>query len=156
MENLPIIYNYDRDTREFTGSSKAKQDPKVEDRFLMPANSTLVVAPAEQPNKKAIFDIGKEKWDYVDDYRGTEVSAPDETGRTVVIQALGIKPDDIVFDPLPEQTYKDVRAAMYPDIGDQLDAIMKWAATETEIGIPTELKSIAMQCMNVKSQVPKE
>lgn len=47
------------------------------------------------------------------------------------------------------------RKAEYPDIGDQLDAIMKWLATETEMTVPAELKSIAMKCMSVKAKYPK-
>ncbi len=44
------------------------------------------------------------------------------------------------------------RASEYPDIGDQLDAIMKWIAGENEISVTPELKSLAMQCMSVKSK----
>lgn len=47
------------------------------------------------------------------------------------------------------------RAAEYPALGDQLDAIMKWLSTETEFTIPSELKSIAMTCMSVKARHPK-
>ena len=51
--------------------------------------------------------------------------------------------------------YKEKRAKEYPDIGDQLDAIMKWAFTENEITLPDELKSLAAQCMSIKSKYPK-
>jgi hypothetical protein len=47
------------------------------------------------------------------------------------------------------------RALEYPPIGDQLDAIMKWLATENEFNIPKELKSLAMACMSVKAKYPK-
>ena len=50
---------------------------------------------------------------------------------------------------------QEQRAAAYPEIGEQLDAIMKWAFTETEIGLPEELKSLAGQCMAVKAKYPK-
>lgn len=46
------------------------------------------------------------------------------------------------------------RLAEYPTIGDQLDAIMKWAFTENEIGLPQELVSIAAKCMSVKAKYP--
>lgn len=51
--------------------------------------------------------------------------------------------------------YQELRRREYPDIGDQLDAIMKWLATESEFGVPAELKSLAMACMSVKSKYPK-
>ena len=58
------------------------------------------------------------------------------------------------FD-LSNITYQQKRAVEYPPIGDQLDEIMKWLATETEIGIPDKLKSIAGKCMYIKSKYPK-
>lgn len=54
-----------------------------------------------------------------------------------------------------EVPYTAKRAAEYPPMGDQLDAVMKWLATENEISIPEELKSIAMKCMSVKAKYPK-
>lgn len=56
--------------------------------------------------------------------------------------------------PVP-LTYTENRAAEYPPIGDQLDALMKWIATENEFTVPDELKSIAMKCMSVKAKYPK-
>ena len=51
--------------------------------------------------------------------------------------------------------YKEDRKAEYPDIGEQLDEIMKWVAGENEITVTKGLKSIAMKCMAVKSKHPK-
>lgn len=51
--------------------------------------------------------------------------------------------------------HKEKRRQAYPDIRDQLDAIMKWVAGENEITVTSELKSIAMKCMSVKAQFPK-
>ena len=47
------------------------------------------------------------------------------------------------------------RQVEYPEIGEQLDAIMKWLATETEFTVPSELKGMAMRCMAEKSKHPK-
>lgn len=57
--------------------------------------------------------------------------------------------------PQPPVPYDEARRGEYPPIGDQLDAIMKWLATENEFNIPDELKSIAMKCMSVKAKYPK-
>jgi len=54
-----------------------------------------------------------------------------------------------------EEKFKGDRKAEYPPIGDQLDEIMKWLATETEVSVPAKLKSIAGLCMSVKSKYPK-
>lgn len=58
-------------------------------------------------------------------------------------------------DYLKSIKYKEDRKPDYPDMGDQLDEIMKWLSTEKEIGIPSKLKSMAMKCMAVKSKYPK-
>lgn len=64
------------------------------------------------------------------------------------------------FDELSSEAERNVvrqqRRNEYPSIGDQLDAIMKWLATESEFGIPKELKSISAKCMSVKSKYPIE
>jgi len=63
----------------------------------------------------------------------------------------------IVINPdkkVPTEKTHELRRLGYPPIGDQLDAIMKWLATETEFTVPKELKSIAMKCMSVKAQNP--
>lgn len=44
------------------------------------------------------------------------------------------------------------RLAEYPNIGDEIDAIMKWVASEKEISFPDELKKIASKCMEVKAK----
>ena len=64
--------------------------------------------------------------------------------------------EEYIASKQPEKTYAEKRKEEYPEIGNQLDAIMKWAFSETEIGLPEELKSIAAQCMAVKSKYPKE
>lgn len=56
----------------------------------------------------------------------------------------------------PEKTYQQKRMEEYPGMGDQLDAIMKWAFTEKEIGLPDELKSLAGKCMAIKGKYPKD
>lgn len=63
------IYNYDRETKEFLGSSDARISPLDEKVFLIPANATETKPPIEPLNKKALFD-GNE-WLLVDDFRGT-------------------------------------------------------------------------------------
>lgn len=65
--------------------------------------------------------------------------------------------DTFIDGQLTKRTlpYYEARLREYPPMGDQLDALMKWLATETEFGIPAELKSIAMTCMSVKAKHPK-
>lgn len=67
-----------------------------------------------------------------------------------------IEKDGAFIVPEPDASlYREMREREYPKIGDQLDAIMKWLATESEFAIPAELKSVAMKCMSVKAKYPK-
>jgi len=74
----------------------------------------------------------------------------------VVCGMVRQKDGSFVAPPIEDtRTYKEKRALEYPNLGDQLDAIMKWVFTETEFEVPEELKSIAAKCMSVKSKYPK-
>lgn len=146
------IYHYDRVTQEYTGFTEAKPDPMVKDRFLVPANATEIKP--NDPIQGFAQVFVKDAWVDVPDHRGVLVESPD--GQVFEITELGTTPSDVEFEPLPEKTYQEKRLEKYPPIGDQLDAIMKWLATETEFQVPHELKSLAMKCMSVKAQVPKE
>lgn len=52
-------------------------------------------------------------------------------------------------------TYQENRTLQYPKIGDQLDAIMKWIASDNAVAVTPELKAIANLCMEVKTKHPK-
>lgn len=53
-------------------------------------------------------------------------------------------------------SYVQKRIMDYPRIGDQLDAVMKWAMT-AELGeAGRDLKQIATACMAVKDKYPKD
>lgn len=65
----------------------------------------------------------------------------------------------IVEDPKKEKDRRnkeqiEKRIVEYPPAGDALDALAKWAFTETEISLPAQLKSWAAKCMSVKSKYP--
>ena len=47
------------------------------------------------------------------------------------------------------------RRRAYPAIGDQLDAIMKWVNSGDLTNFPSELKTVAARCVEVKRQNPK-
>jgi hypothetical protein len=150
-----IIYNYAPDNKEFLLESIADADPLVEGNFLIPADATTVAPPELDEHEAAIYDEMSSTWSIIPDYRGVEVQSPYINGLPITIKELGVKPENVDFEVPIEPTYQQKRALAYPSIGDQLDAIMKWLATESEFGIPAELKSIAMTCMSVKAQFPK-
>ena len=51
------------------------------------------------------------------------------------------------------RNYREARKAEYPDIGDQLDALVKYFSAQPTI--PTELQAWVSQCQAVKAKYPK-
>jgi len=64
--------------------------------------------------------------------------------------------DEDLKNKKQERDIREARRKDYPAVGDALDALAKWAFSETEIGLPKELKSWAAKCMSVKSKYPKK
>lgn len=64
------IYNYSRDTFEFTIPSEARVDPKDKNNYLKPAYSTFIQPPSVGLNEVATFNEGLDDWEVKPDYRG--------------------------------------------------------------------------------------
>jgi hypothetical protein len=93
------IHHYDQNTGEYLGEGVADADPLEPGRWLIPANATNVQPPEHVEGSTRHFLAGG--WEYRD------IPAP-------------------VPEPVPEPyvpTYKELRAAEYPPMGDQLDAL---------------------------------
>ena len=85
-----LVYNYDRNTKEYTYSQEAELDReesriKGYDVYLIPAYATL-----KQPlsNKEGYAVIFNEDWEYIVDHRGQKVINP-ETEEIVEVYYLG-------------------------------------------------------------------
>lgn len=89
-------YDYDPDTKEYTGEyGPAQIDPletelQGEDVFLCPAHATLIQPPQTGANEIAVFDEETEAWEVKVDFRGqkywgrfAEPFEIDEIGETV-------------------------------------------------------------------------
>jgi len=89
---------------------------------------------------------------------GTVTKFKESNPHLQVKSATQISAEDreLIRKRLTNGEMRQKRKAEYPPIGDQLDAIMKWAFTETEITVPAELKSLAGRCMSVKAKYPLE
>ena len=100
------IYNYDRDTKEYTGSSLAIEDPvesKKQGGFvpLIPSCSTTLEPPIAQENEVAVFD--NNNWVIKPDYRGQK-QVEKATKEISEIKDIGIPSDEyqLVSDAMAE------------------------------------------------------
>lgn len=87
---------------------------------------------------------------------GTVTNFRKSNPHLVIKTAAQVLPEDkvAVSARMAADSVRALRRAEYPPISDQLDAIMKWAFSENEIGLPAELKSLAAKCMSVKAKYP--
>lgn len=51
-----IIHNYDKQTKIYTGSCEADEDPLNEGEFLIPANATTIGLPSLKDDEYAVFN----------------------------------------------------------------------------------------------------
>lgn len=91
---IKTVYDYDRETGEYLGTSIAMADP-VDGSLLMPPNSTLLVPP--EPREGYAIVMRKGAWEYIRDLRGKTIYNK-ATKETVYVKTL----DDIDYDKYTE------------------------------------------------------
>ena len=64
-----IIYNYNPSTGEYIGTGEAKESPREQGEFLIPANAVTVVPPTVKTNEIACWNGGG--WEKKADFRGS-------------------------------------------------------------------------------------
>lgn len=130
-----IIYHYNQETGELTGQGEAEVSPLDPENYLIPRGATAIKPPKDVAGKITIFQNGK--W-----VRVTPEPIPEPTPEPT--------PEPI---PEPPLTYRELRAAAYPTLGDQLDMI--WHAINQ--GLPLDTTSQFYQAIaQVKETYPKD
>lgn len=92
---MPILYRYDKNTKEYIGSIPACEDPMASKRtgktvYVILDNATLK-EPVFEEGKIPVFNTIKEDWDLLEDNRG-KVVYKKNTGERLIIQELGSIP----------------------------------------------------------------
>lgn len=107
-----IIYNYDRNTKEFINESVASINPLESEKqkkevYLIPANSTTKNPPKVKKKYVLIFDEEKNKWNQIPDNRG--IYYKKVGGDFVYIEEINIDlPNDVVDIQPPEYLIKPI------------------------------------------------
>lgn len=116
------IYRYSRKTREYVGSSEARESPLEPGVYLVPANATATAPPDAQEGYARVWDGAS--WAQVEDHRGETVYSI-ATGEVVPITAPGPLPDGVtalVPGPCP---IWDAEAAAWTTDTDALAAAVR-------------------------------
>ena len=66
---MKYAYKYHFDTKEFIGKVSIQLNPKNPTEYIYPAYTTDIVPPISKSGFAIIFDINKNKWMYIEDYR---------------------------------------------------------------------------------------
>lgn len=142
------VWVYDEVTGELKGAYEAHPSPLEEGMFIEPEHSTDIEPPMAAPREAAVFRDGA--WLVVPDYRNAVVYDAQGTGS--VITELGVAPEDNgLSETPPPPTYQQLRAAQYPAITDQLDAL--WHAMDD--GVIPVVPAFYDPIKAVKEAIPK-
>lgn len=80
-----LVYNYDKETKEYIGESTPQINPKKEGEYLIPACATMVVPLEKKDGFTQIFS--GTNWEYLEDNRGKQ-AINKETKEVVIITDL--------------------------------------------------------------------
>jgi len=99
------IYNYNKKTKEFMGSSDARMNPLEPNEVLIPLNATKISPPIYSRGEIPVFDEDLQKWEIVNDSRGLKIYSKTSSDETVH-KALGNLPEGYTIVPRKSLEYK--------------------------------------------------
>jgi len=67
------VYNYDIDTKEYTSTTQATENPLEKGKYLIPANAITIAISVDKVGFTQIFNEAKNTWSYVEDNRGKTI-----------------------------------------------------------------------------------
>lgn len=88
------IYNYNKETKEFTTQSTATANPLEKGKYLIPASATTKEPLTLKDSFAICFNEEKQEWEYVEDNRNTVVYNK-QTKQESKIDYLGKIKDDV-------------------------------------------------------------
>jgi len=98
------IWRFDPQTKEFLKEDNAKESPMEPGVFLVPANATDIKPPKKKSDETLIFDIKKNNWVIIPDYRNQIVFSK-KTGDEKLITELGPLPEEFTTKKRPNSHF---------------------------------------------------
>lgn len=114
------IYHYSGNQNIYTRTTEARKDPLEEGKYLIPAKATMVEPPTHETGQTVKFNVKRNKWIIVEDYRG-KIITHKYTYETKVCTTVGSFDDS-------EWTFLE-----RPDNGVWDTTQNKWVIDQTEI-----------------------
>lgn len=126
------IYNYDRESGEFVGTSEADESPLEIGMYLIPAFATKIPVPDTKENEAAVFNVETQLWCVVPDCRNIKLWSKSTASR--IEAKLGQTFDELnatQLEPDIEYPVWDVENNKWiTNTSEKLIAIKKMADTE--------------------------
>ncbi len=82
-----LVYNYDKETKEYTGESTPQINPKKDGEYLIPAYATTITPLGKKEGFTQIFS--GTNWEYLEDNRGKQ-AINTETKEMFAVINLGV------------------------------------------------------------------
>lgn len=91
------IYNYNKETKEFTTSTNATENPLEKGKYLIPANATTKEPIVSKDGFAVCFNETKKEWEHQEDNRN-KTAYDTVTKQEIKISYLGALKDGFTFD----------------------------------------------------------
>ncbi len=145
-----IVYHYDRVTKEFSGPSEARLDPKEtkmqgKEVYLIPTYTTIIEPLTLDIDEVAVFE--SDNWVAKEDHRGKTVFDITTT-EPMVINQIGPMPDGFTLE-IPTGPF-----ALWNGTAWVIDTNKETKAFNEEI-IQKEIRKVAIKSLISKGKLPR-
>ncbi len=79
-----LVYHYDRITKEYKITTQANVDPKIPNRYLLPACASFTPIPETKEGYAIVYNETSKTWEYIEDYRGKTIWQDYQTSKKIM------------------------------------------------------------------------
>ncbi len=134
------IYNYNKETKEFTTSTNATESPREKGNYLIPANATIKEPLPLKDGFAICFNEEKQSWEYIEDNRNKTVYQI-STKQELKVDYLGaIKAEHTLLVPKEFDKWDDATKSWIKDT----EAVAKYEEAQTKLQKEKELNELVI------------